>query len=128
MTPTRYTGRITVVFNGSVRSALGGAAVTGGGGSGNASNPMAGIPASGYVEATTSFGSLQQWLDLRRRMLTAGPVASVDILAISTDGARLRLGLRTAAPEAVNALASNGIALLPPGGVGEPWRVGLGGG
>lgn len=130
VTSTRYSGRITVVFNNQARSMLGGG-VTGGtatAGQGLAPNPLAGLPASSFVEASTSFGSLAQWLDLRRRLLAAGPVASVDILAISTDGARLRLGLRAAAPEATNALANGGVLLVPPGIAGEPWRVGLGGG
>ncbi len=124
---TRYSGRITVVFNGSVRTALGGG-VQGAAPAGGGPNPMAGQPATNYVEATTSFGSLRGWTDLRRRMLGAGPIATVDILAISTDGARLRLGLRMPSAEAVNALAANGVVLAPPGPAGEPWRVGLGGG
>lgn len=136
VTPTRYSGRITVVFNGQARSLLGGgvtgggsvAAAPAGGGGGFAPNPMAGQPASSFVEASTSYGSMAQWLDLRRRLLAAGPVASVDILAIATDGARLRLGLRAAPAEASGALASNGVVLSPPGTAGEPWRVGLGGG
>lgn len=130
VTSTRYTGRITVVFNNSARSVLG-SGVTGGttgvdAGMG-APGGMSG-PASNYLEASTSFGSLAQWLDLRRRLLAAGPVASIGILAISTDGARLRLGLRAAPADATAALANGGISLVPPGTVGEPWRVGLGGG
>ncbi len=131
VTSTRYSGRITVVFNNSARSMLGGGVTGGapGGDSGGGSaSPMAGLPTSNFIEASTSFGSLAQWLDLRRRLLAAGPVASVGILAIATDGARLRLGLRAAPPEASAALANGGIALVPPGTAGEPWRVGLGGG
>ncbi len=128
VTPTRYTGRITVVFNGGARTVLG-SGVQGlpDAAAGNTPNPLAGQPATGFVEASTSFSSLAQWTDLRRRMLGAGPVASIDILAIATDGARLRLGLRVPAAEAAASLASNGITLMPPGGAGEPWRVGLGG-
>ena len=127
VTSTRYTGRITVVFNGGARSALGSGVQGAGPAAGNI-NPMAGQPATNFVEATTTFGSLRGWTDLRRRMLGAGPIATVDILAISTDGARLRLGLRLPAPEAVNSLAANGVVLAPPGPAGEPWRIGLGGG
>ncbi len=127
---TRYSGRITVVFGGGVRNVLGGVAA--GGGAPAVANPMAtamaGQPASNFVEASTSFGSLAQWLAIRRQVLRAGPVASLDIIAISTDGARLRLGLRVPAAEAVNALASGGVVLSPPGGPGDTWRVGLGGG
>lgn len=131
VTSTRYVGRITVVFNNQARSLLGGGvtgAGTTGGGFGAAPNPLAGMPASNFVEASTNFGSLAQWLDLRRRLLAAGPVARVEILAIATDGARLRLGLRAPAPEATAALANAGVVLTPPGIAGEPWRVGLGGG
>lgn len=130
ITSTRYVGRITVVFNSQARSLLGGG-VTGGGGLDGPSaqpNPLAGLPASSFVEASTSFGSLAQWLDLRRRLLAAGPVARVEILAIATDGARLRLGLRAPAPEATAALANAGVVLTPPGIAGDTWRVGLGGG
>ncbi|MBC7432115.1 MAG: hypothetical protein H7345_08620 [Rubritepida sp.] len=133
VTSTRYSGRITVVFNNQARNMLGGgvtggSAGSGGGGGGYAApGPMAGQPTSNYLEASTSFGSLAQWLDLRRRLLAAGPVASVNILAISTDGALLRLGLRAAPPDASTALADGGVLLTPPGTAGEPWRVGLGG-
>lgn len=127
VTPTRYSGRITVVFSGMARGALGSAVPFLPGPTANLPNPMAGQPATNFVEASTAFSSLAQWSDLRRRMLGAGPVASIDILAIATDGARLRLGLRMPVTDAVAGLASNGISLVPPGGAGEPWRVGLGG-
>ena len=136
VTSTRYSGRITVVFNNQARNMLGGGVTGGSAGAGGAAGggggyaapgPMAGQPASNFLEASTSFGSLAQWLDLRRRLLAAGPVASVNILAISTDGALLRLGLRAAPPEASTALANSGVLLTPPGTAGEPWRVGLGG-
>jgi len=130
VTSTRYAGRITVVFNNQARSLLGSGVTGGAPGAlpGLPPNPLAGLPASTFVEASASFGSLAQWLDLRRRLLAAGPVASVSILAIATDGATLRLGLRAAAPEAATGLAAAGVLLVPPGGVGDPWRVGLGGG
>lgn len=127
ITPTRYTGRLTVVFNAAAaRGVLGGNVPMGGGLA--SPNPMAGTPANNFIEASTSFASMGQWLDLRRRMLAAGPVASVDILAIAVDGARLRIGLRVPAPEAAAALNSNGVLLAPGGGGADAWRVGLGGG
>lgn len=127
VTPTRYSGRLTVVFNGAaVRGVLGGAVPLTGGLA--APNPMAGMPASTFIDVSTSFASMNEWLDLRRRMLAAGPVASVDILAIAVDGARLRVGLRMPAQEAAAQLASNGVVLAPPGLGGDAWRVGLGGG
>ena len=62
---------------------------------------------------------------------TAGPVASVDILGIAVDAARLRLGLRAPTQAAASELAALGIALVPVRGgasAGETWRVGLAGG
>ena len=122
VTSTRYTGRITVVFNGA------------GGSTPHAQpNPMAaapaaGQPASSFIEVRASFGSLQQWMALQRQMLRAGPVASLDIIAISTDAARLRLGLRVPQGEAASALLSGGVVLSPPARPGDTWRVGLGDG
>lgn len=127
ITPTRYSGRLTVVFNGAAVGGILGGAVPQGGGLA-APNPLAGTPASNFIEVSTSFASLGQWMDLRRRMLAAGPVASVDILAIAVDGARLRLGLRVPASEAAGQLAGDGVVLAPPGLGGDGWRIGLGGG
>jgi len=121
VTSTRYTGRITVVFNGA---------------SGTppaqpnplAAAPAAGQPATSFIEATTSFSSLQQWMTLQRQVLRAGPVASLDIIAISTDAARMRLGLRVPQGDAPSALLSGGVVLTPPAQPGDIWRVGLGDG
>jgi hypothetical protein len=127
ITPTRYAGRLTVVFNGAAaRGVLGGNVPLGGGP--GAPNPLAGQPASSFIEASTSFAGMGQWLDLRRRMLAAGPVASVDILAIAVDGARLRIGLRLPPAEAAVQLNSNGVLLAPGMGGMDAWRVGLAGG
>jgi hypothetical protein len=53
-------------------------------------------------------------------------VASVEVVAIATDAARLRLGLRAPAPLAAPELASAGLALAPAmGPEGETWRLGL---
>ncbi|RVT96764.1 hypothetical protein EOD42_10165 [Rhodovarius crocodyli] len=120
ISPTRYVGRVTVVFRG------GG----GGGGGGVAAvpNPMAGQPASSFLEATAGFSSMREWLELRRRLVQAPPVANVDILGLTVDSARLRLGLRTPGPEAAAALQAAGVTLIPGTMPGEAWRVGLGGG
>ena len=119
ISPTRYVGRVTVVFRGA-----GGA----GGGVAAVPNPMAGQPASSFVEATAGFATMREWLELRRRLVQAPPVANVDILGLSVDSARLRLGLRTPAPEAAAALQAAGVMLIPGTMPGEAWRVGLGGG
>lgn len=141
--PTRYTGRITVNFNPSrARGYLGGAAVAeGGGGSGGAPgegaapgttetppgrSPVSAGPAVATIDVVALYGSLNEWLELRRRLQDA--TARVDIVAISTDRARLRLGLRTAPGAASEEMARQGLTFAPgTGAPGDAWRVGLGG-
>ena len=122
VTSTRYTGRITVVFNGASGSTPPAQPNP------MAAAPAAGQPASSFIEVRASVGSLQQWMTLQRQMLRAGPVASLDIIAISTDAARLRLGLRVPQGDAPSALLSSGVVLTPPARPGDIWRVGLGDG
>ncbi len=125
VTPTRYAARLTVVFNGAAaRTALGPGVPLEGGGDRPPPNPLAGTPARDFVTAAASFGSLGEWLELRRRLLAAGPVASVDIIAISVSDARLRLGLRMAPAVAAEQLGP-GLELRPGGAPGDPWQVGL---
>lgn len=144
ITPTRYTGRITVNFAPDrVRGALGrsSGAVAAGEPSGGTRGEAAagalpsvaapqGAPASNWVDAVATYRSLNEWIELRRRLSGAGPVASVDVVGIAVDAARLRLGLRAPAPAAAGDLAALGIALVPMRGAapGETWRVGLAGG
>jgi hypothetical protein len=120
--PTRYTGRITVVFDPNrVRSALGGSVSV----PGAAPPPVAaGAPASNWIEARAIYRSMGEWLELQRRLRGAPPVASVDIQAIAIDAARLRVGLRAPPPEAAALLAALGIALEQ---AGPAWRLGLAG-
>ena len=138
--PTRYTGRITVNFDpGRARAALGsrGGAIAGGneapasaGALPAIAAPPPGPPASSWVDAVATYRSLNEWLELKRRLGGAGPVASVDVVGIAVDAARLRLGLRAPAQAAAGDLAALGIALAPVrgGAPGETWRVGLAGG
>lgn len=134
--PTRYTGRITVNFNGSrVRTALAGRApglpaVAAPSGTVAGAAPAASGPASNWVDAVATYRSMGEWLELIRRLRGAGPVASVDIQAIAVDAARLRLGLRAPAEAAAGDLAALGVALAPAAGVrpGESWHLGLAGG
>lgn len=123
--PTRYSGRITVRFNPSrVRGML--ASRAPGGGPPAGSGMAATGPASNWLEATAIYGSMREWLELRRRLQDSAPVASVEVLAIATDAARLRLGLRAPVPVAAPELAMLGVALEPAmGPAGETWRVGL---
>ena len=126
-TATRYIGRVTVQFSpGAVSTALGrpvgGGGLAGPPGSGLGLNiPMA---ATSTIEAEARLGSLPTWLELRRRMLQSGGVVSVEVLALTMDSARLRLGLRTLPAEAAASLAAMGLAVETSGPV---WQVGLAG-
>lgn len=127
-TPTRYSGRLTVQFNpGLVASATGRSfAPTGPGaapGAGLALNiPMA---AQGFMEASSQHSSLSEWLELRRRLRASGSVASMEIIALSMEGARFRLGLRQPAAEAASALSGAGLVITENGAT---WQVSLGAG
>ena len=132
--PTRYTGRITVNFNpGRARAHLGGAATVEGGGGASAPaegtaerRPQGPVPAAATVEVVALYGTLNEWLELRRRL--AGASARIDVVAISTDRARLRLGLRAPPGVAAQELATQGITMTPGSGApGDAWRVGLAG-
>jgi hypothetical protein len=140
--PTRYSARITVNFNpGRVRSVLGSRAPGGAPArpaeaapEGTAAAPRPGGPASNWVEAVATYRSMEEWLELQRRLRGAGAVASVEVQGVAVDRARIRLGLRAPPPVASGDLAGLGVALEPtgtaaaPGAAGEIWRVGLAGG
>lgn len=121
ITGTRYVGRLTVQFAsgtaGLSRSGSGGVNIPG------APQPAAPSAAVASVQAATQFGSLREWLELRRRLGAAEGVANVEILAISPDAARLRLGLRGRPEEAQGALLSAGVWM--DGSQGPDWRIGL---
>ncbi len=81
--PTRYTGRITVNFNpGRARSYTGGGGVAEGGGPGGGGSttgdasaerrPQGPVPAAATVEVVALYGSLGEWLELRRRLTGRG--------------------------------------------------------
>ncbi|MDW8399945.1 MAG: hypothetical protein RMK90_15440, partial [Acetobacteraceae bacterium] len=79
------------------------------------------------VDAAAEFATFGEWLELRRRLASHPQVARVQILAIATDGARLRISLRDAPEAAAAALAGSGVALQPAEGrQGVAWRIGLG--
>lgn len=123
---TRYTGHLTVQFSPAQVSSLTGRSFSGTGGAGAPGGMGLNIPmaAQAYVEATTSFNSFQEWLELRRRLRASNSVASIDIVAISPDAARMRLGLRQQPGEAAASLTAAGVAVSPDG---SRWQVGLGG-
>ncbi|WP_135469289.1 hypothetical protein [Crenalkalicoccus roseus] len=125
--PTRYSGRITVNFDPSrVRAALAGRVP---GMPAPSPEPVARPtgPASTWLDAVATYRSMGEWLELRRRLGAAPPVASVTIQGIATDQARLRLGLRAPPPVAAEELAALGLALAPAAGMGpgETWLLGL---
>ncbi|WP_158537278.1 hypothetical protein [Humitalea rosea] len=125
-TRTSYTGRLTVNFNPRRVQAFAGR--------GPSSPPdptLAGtpayVPAASYLEVTTQYSGMQEWLELRRRLLASASVSQVDVLTISVDRARLRLGLRVPAAQVAQDLVPAGLSLAPGGRPGDGWRVGLAG-
>lgn len=133
-TRTTYTGRLTVNFNPERVQAFAGRTVAPQGEAApraaadpaprGAGGPQ--IPAT-FLEVTARYGSLSEWLDVRRRLLASSAVAQVDVLAISTDQARLRLGLRAPPQQAAADLMASGLRLAAGARPGEGWRVGLAG-
>lgn len=122
-TATRYIGRLTVQFApGALGAALG--RNVPGGGAGGAPGPE--LPAStvANVLAVARLGTLDQWIELRRRLRASGGVTSVEILEISMDAARLRLGLGSGPAEAAALLVGAGLDVESSGAV---WQVGLAG-
>lgn len=124
--PTRYSGQLTVQFSPGQVSAMTGRSFSGSGGGGAPGGMGLNIPmaAQAYIEASTRFNSFQEWLELRRRLRASNSVASMDIVAISPDAARLRLGLRQQPGEAAASLNAAGVAVSQDG---SRWQIGLGG-
>lgn len=127
--PTRYAGRLTVRFSPAAAAALGQNVA--------APPPLPGVPGSGsgpmfgstgpgiaMVVAETRFASFSEWRAIRQRLSASGQVAGMEVLAIATDGATLRLNLRAPAPEVAAALVSAGIAVVPD--ASGNWQLGLG--
>jgi len=117
---TTYSGRLTVNFNpGRVARATGrGAVATAGGATaspGDVAPPvMPSAAPAGYVEASAHYAGLREWLELRRRLYANPEIASVDVLAIAVDGARLRLGLRHGPEMAAQTLPAGGLSVYVP--------------
>jgi hypothetical protein len=119
-TATRYIGRLTVQFAPGALGAALGRPVPGGGAS------PADVPSStvANVVVVARLGTLQDWIELRRRLRASGGVTSVEILEMSMDAARLRLGLGRAPDDAAALLAGAGVEVESGGAV---WQVGLAG-
>jgi hypothetical protein len=87
-----------------------------------------GGPAAATIEAAASYSTFPEWLEMRRRLAAHPLVARVEILAISTDSARLRLSLRADPAQAAEQLAGAGVMLVPAEGrQGTAWLLRLGG-
>ena len=127
ITTGRYTARITVNFN------PGGVARSGGAGAaapahGTGARP--GAQAVATVDALARYGSFREWLELNRRLSASAQVTRVEVVTISGQMARLRIGLRAEPASAISDLAAGGLALGPaPMGAppGEGWRLSLAG-
>jgi hypothetical protein len=120
ITPRGYSARITVNFRppGSARGGPSEAAAPG--------EPALG-PAIATQEATARFRSLGEYLEIARRLRGAAAIARVELVAISGEGARFRLGLRSPPETAAPDLVAAGLAVAPgePGPQGAGWRLGL---
>jgi len=130
--PQRYSGRLTIQFDPeSVRSFVEGGEV-------QAATQSAGpapdapvrvtppTPILTTLEAVARYGSLNEWLEIRRRATAAG--VKLDVVGISTDRARLKLGLRIPVGLAPEALGQHGLRLAPgTGAANDQWRLGLAG-
>ena len=130
--PQRYTGRMTIQFDAeAVQSfAEGGEVRAATLPSGIASEAPANVttptPVLASLEATARYGSLNEWLEIRRRVVAAG--AKLDVMAITTDRAHLNLGLRVPVGLAQEVFAQSGLQLVPGTGTrNDQWRLGLAG-
>ncbi|MGG5811594.1 hypothetical protein [Falsiroseomonas sp. CW058] len=131
ITPRGYAARITVNFNPSrvgARAPSGSAAAAA---PSPAAQPGRGGPAVTTVDAVARYRSFPEWVEITRRLGSAGPVARVEVVTVSGDMARLRLALRSQPPEAAAELGAAGLQ-LNPGPIdarpGEGWRLSLAGG
>ena len=130
--PQRYTGRLTIQFDAeAVQSfAEGGEVRAATLPSGIASEAPAHVtpptPVLASLEATARYASLNEWLEIRRRVVAAG--AKLDVMAITTDRAHLNLGLRVPVGIAPETFGQHGLQLTPrTGAQNDQWRLGLAG-
>lgn len=126
ITPRGYVARITVNFSpgavGAGRAAAPGMATP--------AQPGRG-PAVATVEAVARYRTFPEWVEISRRLNAAPQVARIEVVTISGEMARLRLGLRSQPPDAAAELVSSGLQLAPgpiDARPGEGWRLGLAGG
>jgi hypothetical protein len=130
--PQRYSGRLTIQFDAdAVQSfAEGGEVRAATLPSGTAQEAPISItpvtPVLASLEATARYASLNEWLEIRRRLTAAG--AKLDVMAISTDRAHLNLGLRIPIGLAPETFGQHGLQLTRgTGAQNDQWRLGLAG-
>jgi hypothetical protein len=130
--PQRYSGRLTIQFDAdAVQSFAEGAEVRAATlPSGTASeSPISNTPATpvlASVEATARYASLNEWLEIRRRVVAAG--ARLDVMAITIDRAHLNIGLRIPIGLAPETFGQHGLQLTRGSGAqNDQWRLGLAG-
>lgn len=120
ITPRGYAARITVNFRppGAVAAAPAAPPVPG---------RPAGGPAVATLEAVARYRSLGEFVEIRRRLDASPAVARVELVAVSGEAARFRLGLRSQPTEAAAELGRGGLALAPAQDprAAEAWRLGL---
>jgi len=130
--PQRYTGRLTIQFDadavrgfaegGEVRAATQAS-------TGSQDAPISVTPATpilATLEAVARYATLNEWLEIRRRVTAAG--MKLDVVGITTDRARLNLGLRVPVGLAPETLGHHGLQLAPgTGAANDQWRLGLAG-
>jgi hypothetical protein len=122
VTRNSYAGRITVNFNP--------ARVQGATASQPAAPTRTNATAVAQLDAVVRYGSLREWAEINRRLANAPPVARVEVLSVTGQMARLRLGLRSEPTTAALELAPAGLMLGPaPIGANPPegWRLSLAG-
>jgi len=130
--PQRYAGRLSIHFDaevlqnfaesGEVRTATR-PSRTASEAQGNVTPPT---PVLTSLEAVARYGSLNEWLEIRRRLIAAG--AKLDVTAITTDRAHLNLGLRVPVGLAPETFGQHGLQLAPGTGTrNDQWRLGLAG-
>lgn len=132
ISPNRYSGMLTVNFSGARLRGTLGARMPGSGPPAASASPAEGAttaapagPVVGMIEVVATYRTLAEWLELRRRLGGAGPVASVAVTGLAVDAARLRVGLRQPLEAAVGELAGLGVTLAQGAG---GFRVHLTGG
>lgn len=130
--PQRYSGRLTIQFDADavLSFAEGGEVRAATLPSGTAPEAPVHVtpptPVLATLDAVARYVSLNEWLEIRRRATAAG--VKLDVVGITTDRARVRLGLRVPVGLAPETLGQHGLRLAPgTGAANDQWRLGLAG-